>query len=242
MDTIFLYNQRNESFPTEVIRYFAIEGKKYFIFTLNEKDSNGYVQLYATRIEEENGKLVMKNIIDEAEWGNFKDSIQKIVVNNRNNVMNTTDLSYDCLNNMIVTDFRIFKLKENVAKELGMNKNIINNSNKSEPQSLEAASARSNNLTIEEILKQVSESAKTAKEVKKDTTEDYKNNDSKYNYKTVDVPMESIVETKENVDYKRKYEELLIDIRKLETENIKLINQLLESKAKIETIKDLIDA
>lgn len=242
MDTIFLYNQRKESFPTEVVRFFTIGDKKYFIFTLNEKDANGYIQLYATRIEDVNGNVVMKNIVDESEWLSFKNAIQNIVVNNRNNVLNTTDLSYDCLNNMVVTDFRIFKLKETVAKELGMNKNVQNLIHKEEPQSLEAASARSNNLTIEEILKQVSETAKTAKEVQQPISDITTKNVSAQNNKPIVVPKESIVEAKDIVDYKRKYEELLVNMKKLENENIKLINQLVEAKAKIETIKDLIEA
>ena len=45
----------------------------------------------------------------------------------------------------------------------------------------------------------------------------------------------------DTTDYKAKYEESLTTIRKLEDENIRLINELVEAKAKIATIKDIID-
>lgn len=266
MDTIFLYNQRKESFPTEVVRYFTINGKKYFIFTLNEKDANGYVQLYVSKIENEYGKLVMKNITDDVEWSSFKSAIQSIVTNNRNNIKNDTDLDYKELNNMIVTEFRIFKLKESVANELGENKNVKVNEPKKEPATLEAASAQSNNLSIEEILKQVSDGARSAKE---ETTVSL---DTGIKPMVISSPEHPVVtpkpvvapktvatpiveapkapinhpqsnNTKQNdtIDYKAKYEELSKETKKLELENMRLINDLVKAKAKIETVKDIVN-
>lgn len=260
MDTIFLYNQRKESFPTEVVRYFTINGKKYFIFTLNEKDANGYVQLYVSKIENEYGKLVMKNITDDVEWSSFKSAIQSIVTNNRNNIKNDTDLDYKELNNMIVTEFRIFKLKESVANELGENKNVKVNEPKKEPATLEAASAQSNNLSIEEILKQVSDGARNAKE---ETTVSL---DTGIKPMVISSPAQPVAtpkpvvtpiveapkapiyqpyssNTKQNdtIDYKAKYEELSKETKKLELENMRLINDLVKAKAKIETVKDIVN-
>ena len=42
-------------------------------------------------------------------------------------------------------------------------------------------------------------------------------------------------------DYKVKYEDALASVHRLEEENMRLINELVEAKAKIETIKDIID-
>lgn len=235
MDTIFLYNQNGDKFPTDVVRYFTLNNKKYFIFTLNEVDDSGYVQLYATRIENEYGKLVMRYISDENEWVDIKKEIESIVTNNRQGIKYFNDLDYFELDNMVVTEFRIFKLKNEVAKELSKDKNVITST---EPKSLEAASAQNNNLTIEEILKQVSDGAKNAKSesdeylsaVKIDNSfgsdnyEEFKSNNSI----TVD-------------DYKIKYEALLDTVKSLENENIKLINELVEYKAKLATIKDIIE-
>src|SRR5574344_2448237 len=86
MDSIILYNRNGKSFNTDVIRYFLNDGKKYFIFSLNEVDNNGYLQLYASNIVEDNGKLVMKSITDDNEWNAFKMAIQNIVSNNRNGI------------------------------------------------------------------------------------------------------------------------------------------------------------
>lgn len=227
MDTIFLYNQNNDKFPTDVVRYFKMNGKKYFIFTLNETDDNGYIQLYATRIENEYGKLIMKYISDEEEWSSFKAEIQKIVNDNRNGLKYSNDLDYSELDNMVVTEFRIFKLKESVAKELSSNKNAVKDT---EPKSLEAASARESSLTIEEILKQVSDRAS-----KEPTYPTYSQPEEKE-----EIPTVSKV-TSDDSDYKKKYEELLRTVKNLEDENIKLINELVECKAKLSTIKDIIE-
>ena len=237
MDTIFLYNQNNDKFPTDVVRYFTLNNNKYFIFTLNELDENNYVQLYATRIESEYGKLTMKYISDEQEWDSFKNAIQRIVTDNRNGIKNTTDLDYNELDGMVVTEFRIFKLKNDVAKELGMNKNVIKNN---EPKSLEAASAVNSNLSIEEILRQVSD---TAKENKHEftpvptTIEDSYDDDELLTPRTI-----STLPTDEDEDdYKKKYYDLLETVKNLENENLKLVDQLIENKAKLSTIKDILD-
>lgn len=233
MDTIFLYNQNNDKFPTEVIRYFSYNDNKYFIFTLNEQDENGYIQLYVAKIENQYGKLVMKYIYDENEWAEFKSKIESIVTNNRNGIKNTTDLDYNELDNMVVTDFRIFKLKSDIVRELSKDKNVIKSV---EPKTLEAASAHNNNLTIEEILNEVSNGAKNAK----NDTSDEILSAVKIDNKFANDDMVSN-DTSSDIDYKSKYETLLNTVKSLEEENIKLINELVEYKAKIETIKDIIE-
>ena len=230
MDTIFLFNQNNDRFPTDVVRYFKLNYNKYFIFTLNETDENGYVQLYVSRIENDYGKLAMRYISDENEWNSFKQEIQNIVTNNRNGIKYTNDLDFSELDGMVVTEFRIFKLKKDVVGELGKNKNAVKIN---EPKTLEAASAQNNNLTIEEILREVSNGAQRAKnEVKVEP----KNIDEEINKE-----FEDLKSSEYDVDYKIKYNNLLDTVKSLEDENIKLINELVEYKAKLETIKDIIN-
>lgn len=305
MDSVVLYNKNGKSFDTKVIRYFVLNDKKYFIFSLNEVDSNDYVQLYAAKIEDVDGVLTMKNITDETEWAAFRNNMEKIVNNNRNGVLNSDDLDYKELNNMTVTEFRIFKVKTGVAEELGKNKNVVIpepvvegpviqtpevKEEVSEPQTLEAASAQESGMTIEEILKQVSSGAKNAKEESKvdlnkknkATIDDLLNSASyreiepkpKFITPVIETEPEPVVaptiepvistatepktesitsnivepkviddvisKPKDEVDYKAKYEQTLINMKSLEEENMRLINELVEAKAKIATIKDIL--
>ena len=307
MDSIILYNQNGQKFDVDVVRYFKQNGNKYLIFSLNEKDGNGYHQLYASKIEEEAGKKITKNITDDNEWSNFKTDIQKIVTNNRNNIPNEDDIDYKELDGSTVSEFRIFKLKEDVAATLADKKNPKKEETTSQIEipsnnamNLEAASAHDSGLSIEEILQKVSESAKNAREEAKidlnseDDSED--NEDSTLVKKTtiedllktpipeaapspaptpvaevssvpeveqfVQPEMAPQVEPKveiepkfiptsdfiaearakvEETDYKVKYEEAEAAIHRLEEENMRLINELVEAKAKVETIKDILD-
>ena len=308
MDSIVLYNQNGQKFNVNVVRYFEKGNNKYLVFDLAEVDANGYIQLYLAKVVSENGKIVMGNVTNEDEWNDFRNTIQKIVTNNRNGIANEGDLDYKELDGATVSEFRIFKLKEDVAKTLGEKKNagipstpIVNDIPMSEPVNLQSASARDTGLTIEEILKQVSDGAKSAREnskvtlTPKKTLEDImrpvepvtynepiselpKVEPASYAMPSIEIPkVESVpeftvpqthevieepkffvpVEEKlepkvipsmpkpiiptDTTDYKAKYDDALMTIRKLEDENIRLINELVEAKAKLATIKDVID-
>ena len=122
MDTIVLYNQNGQKFDVDIIRYFKINGNKYLIFSMDEIDGNGYLQLYVSRIEEFNGKYNMLNITDDAEWDAFKKAIHGIVNNNRAGIPNNDDLDFNPLDGTVINQFRIFKLKKDVAEQLSQNK------------------------------------------------------------------------------------------------------------------------
>ena len=292
MDSIVLYNQSGQKFNVNVVRYFKDGNNKYLVFDLSEIDNNGYIQLYLAKEQEENGKVTLGNVTDSDEWQNFTSTIQKIVTNNRNGIANEGDLDYKVLDGATVSEFRIFKLKEDVAKMLGANKNVkvpepeipvVSELPEAEPVNLQSASARDTGLTIEEILKQVSDGAKNAREnskvtlTPKKTLEDIMKPIEEVPAAVPEVEDITIPETHEvfkeepkffvpfeeekeeklepkvipsmpkpvipsdTTDYKTKYEESLSTIRKLEDENIRLINELVEAKAKIATIKDIID-
>ena len=291
MDSIVLYNQNGQKFNVNVTRYFEREGNKYFIFNLDEVDANGYIQLYASKVINNNGENIVTKISDQDEWDRFKSYIETIATNNRNGIENNGDLDFNELNELMVKDFRVFKIKEEFGKILGENKNvkvpepviekpIIENTIKPEPVDLQAASAQDTGLTIEEILKKVSEGAKNAKEEAKINLnkEDSKlvkpENNEISRVRTIDdllnsvnIPSteeepiaisninidklptteeESVEEVapvksvSEEVNYKEKYEENLKIVERLEEENMRLINELIDAKAKLATIKDII--
>ena len=276
MDTIVLYNQNGQKFDVEVVRYFNKDNNKYLIFSLNEKDNNGYTQLYLTKVEEIDGQYVMSNVSDEKEWAKFRDTIQTIVNNNKAGIPNNDILDYTKLNGSTVSEFRIFKLKEEVAKALSEKDKVVEETKVVEKEmDLQSASAADNGLSIEEILKEVSEGAKNAREVtnidlnkknkltiedllktnkpveeKEVVTNEVSNTDLEQTDDSEFVKVESAIpfteaeeETAEEVideNYEAKYKQAQETIKKLEEENIRLINELVEANAKLETIKDLL--
>lgn len=247
MDKIVLYNQNGQKFDVDVIRYFSNNDNRYLIFGLNEI-SNGYIQLYLSKAAYLDEQLTLVSVTDDKEWQEFKAAIQKIVTNNRNNIPIDCDLDYSELDGMKVSSFRIFRLKEEDSKILSANKNVQDYVVKlkvideqleedvkpeiKEPTNLLDASAQDTGMSIEEILKKVSDGAKNAREEAKAKAKPKK---------TIDDLLNSQNNSKENDEYKKKYEKLLDKVKHLEDENIRLINELIEAKAQIETIKDIIN-
>ena len=269
MDTIVLYNQNGQKFDVDVIRYFKNDGHRYLIFSMDEIDGNGYLQLYVSRIEDFGGKYNMLNIIDDAEWDSFKKAIHGIVNNNRAGIPNTSDLDFNSLDGTVINQFRIFKLKKDVAETLSQNKNPQGFGSQAtipamptpapapfvapavekveNAVNLETASAQDTGMTLEQIIKRVSDTAKEAREEQVETpkkTIDDLLRDAKpvtpayeeeLQPKYIPSQVKPVME-----DYKAKYEDALADVHRLEEENMRLINELVEAKAKIETIKDII--
>lgn len=122
MDNIILFNQNNQSFNANVIRYFTLNNKNYFIFSLNEIDEQGYVQLYVVNVIEGIDGSQAKNLTKE-EWPDVRKQIEQIVFNNRNNTLNENDRFFEKLNGMVVNDSKIIRLKKETALELSQNKN-----------------------------------------------------------------------------------------------------------------------
>ena len=44
MQKMSAFNQNNQPLEIEIIRYFKVNDKKYLIFTLEEKDEQGYIK------------------------------------------------------------------------------------------------------------------------------------------------------------------------------------------------------
>ncbi len=111
MEKIVILNANNESMQVDVVRYFNSSNNKYFIFSLHEIDEQGHMNIYVTKIVDQNGTLIGTNIIDDVEWANLKTNLQRIIKENRANgnaVVN--DLPYASLQNIKVADRRALKL------------------------------------------------------------------------------------------------------------------------------------
>lgn len=127
MDKITILNANNENMQVEVVRYFREGDNKYFIFSLHEIDEQGRMNIYVTKVVEQNGMLIGSNIIDDVEWTNLKTTIQRIIKENRNNgnaVVN--DLSLTELSNIKVLDRRALKLLANSVDVLNLGYKKVN--------------------------------------------------------------------------------------------------------------------
>ena len=111
MEKIVISNANNESMQVDVVRYFSETNNKYFVFSLHEIDDQGHMNIYVTKIVDQNGVLIGTNIIDDVEWTNLKTNLQRIIKENRTNgnaIVN--DLSYKDLEGIKVADRRALKL------------------------------------------------------------------------------------------------------------------------------------
>src|SRR5574344_1498943 len=207
MDTIILFNQNNQSFKANVIRYFSLNSKNYLIMSMNEYDEQGYVKLYVMNVENVSGSYKTHNLIDEKEWSSIKELIQKIVIDNRKGITFEGDLEFENLNGLSVNDYKVFKLKKETAEELAKNKSkasVI--ANLAEQFNHQIRRADINQVVDED---EVATNDKGVKQKEKTDTN----------------------------DYKKLYEEAILEIEKLRSVNIKITKDLLNSNIKLNAIK-----
>ncbi len=122
MQKMSAFNQNNQPLEIEIIRYFKVNDKKYLIFTLEEKDEQGYIKVYVSKILGLNGTLAAYDIIDETEWASVKDLVKKIIKANREGgTLEVEDLSLERLNNIKINGQQVFKLISNLIELLGSN-------------------------------------------------------------------------------------------------------------------------
>ena len=77
-NTIKITNENGEIKEAEVVLCFEKDGKKFAIYTFNEKDSNDTIILYSSIIEKESGKNVFKKMADD-DWNMVKQMMNSIV-------------------------------------------------------------------------------------------------------------------------------------------------------------------
>lgn len=119
----FLIGPDNERFEAEIVRYFKNVNDYYLIYTKNEKDANGYVLLYVTKVISDSGIKVGETVTDENEWALIKSFLQKTVSENKEGRALTIE---DC-NPAEIADLKInsqrpFKLSEASVELFGRNK------------------------------------------------------------------------------------------------------------------------
>ena len=114
MNRLVILNANNQSMEVSVVRYFGDGSNNYFIFSLNEIDIQGRMNIYVTKVINQGGTIVGTNIIDDVEWSNVKLTLQKIIKENKTTGSAAVpDLSIDGLNNIKVLDRRALKLLAN---------------------------------------------------------------------------------------------------------------------------------
>lgn len=124
MQKISAMNQNNQPLEIEVIRYFKVNDKKYLIFTLQEKDEQGYIKVYVSKILGLNGTLAAYDIIDETEWASVRELVKKIIkINREGGSLEIEDLSLERLTNIKINGQQAFKLIGNLIDLLGSNIN-----------------------------------------------------------------------------------------------------------------------
>lgn len=94
------------------VRYINFDNNNYFIYTLNEIDSEGYVKLYLKKINngEDSGLTAL-------EWERIKASIPLIVKEIKNNSISSfKDLSMKSIKEIMDGNSKVFKLKKNIVE------------------------------------------------------------------------------------------------------------------------------
>ena len=112
-----------EKVDAEIVRYFDAYGKKYLVYTLNEKDEQGFVKLYVAKLNGAPKALIGEFIEDDNEWSVLKSEFKKIIGENGDSGRTSAnDMNPAELENINVRGHRIIKLMESYVNLLGANK------------------------------------------------------------------------------------------------------------------------
>ena len=98
----------------EKIRYIKLNNQNYLIYSLNEKDEEGYEKLYINKIIDNE-----EDLITEPEWEELKRNIPVIVKEIKsNNITNFSDLDMTNIKRGNLKYARAFKLKVNIVDSI----------------------------------------------------------------------------------------------------------------------------
>ena len=105
---------REQTLEGERIRYIEYNKIKYFIYTLNEQDEEGYEKLYINKIVDNEEDLII-----DSEWEDLKKKIPSIVKQIKNNkITEFIDLNVSDINKLDLDYSRAFKLKTNIVETI----------------------------------------------------------------------------------------------------------------------------
>ncbi len=125
MREIFLNTFGGEQLKVNVVRYFESEGKKYLVYTLNEKDTENYLRLYVGEVTVNGGVATINIIADENQWAAVKMLFKGIISANRENrPIPVKDLDINELTNGMLNSYRVFKLLTDMAAILAENSDV----------------------------------------------------------------------------------------------------------------------
>lgn len=238
MEKIVIFNANNESMQVDVVRYFSEGENKYFIFSLHEIDAQGHMNIYVTKIIEQNGNLFGTNIIDDVEWTNLKTNLQRIIKENRTNgnaIVN--DLPYNNLQNVKVADRRALKLLADSVDMLNLGYN---------PQTIVEPSLKSfEQSNVQNQSEQISNSMNNVSnnlEIFNNNAQNIPNNVQNFNNDANTNPqtVQKSVDNSLSENYKDLYFNEKENVAKLTEENNRLINELNNYKMMVSDIKNIL--
>lgn len=258
MEKIVIFNANNENMSVEVVRYFADGDNKYFVFSLHEIDAQGHMNIYVTKINNQNGMLLGTNIIDDVEWSNLKTNLQRIIKENRTNgnaVVN--DLPYNELKNVKVADRRALKLLAASVDMLNLGYNpIINEISNEQPQVIDNSFAQpyvENVQNVAPITPDMGENNMGIFENNQQPVQNFvQNNVEPANFEQQPIqnmpvqqpvepqPVQNSVNNSMSADYKDLYFAEKENTNRLIEENNRLITELNNCKLMISDIKNIL--
>ncbi len=114
MDKVYVMDNRGREKEATKIRYFKYNNNKYFVYTLDEIDNEGYVKLYIKKIVGDEDQP-----ITDEEWPNVKEIVQEVF----REIKAGTHYSYEDLNLNSISEImdngaRVFKLKKTVIDDI----------------------------------------------------------------------------------------------------------------------------
>ena len=79
-DKIIIVDTNNEEIEVELVTYLNTKDSmnQYIVYTKDEKQPNGDVVIYISKLIEEDGKRLIVEINDEAEWKNVQTLLKEI--------------------------------------------------------------------------------------------------------------------------------------------------------------------
>lgn len=244
MEKIVVFNANNESMSVEVVRYFADGNNKYFVFSLHEIDEQGHMNIYVTKINNQNGTLLGTNIIDDVEWSNLKTNLQRIIKENRNNgnaVVN--DLPYAELQNVKVADRRALKLLAASVDMLNLGYNpSFSNGTVEQPIVTENSFAQQNVENVQNINSTPANNGINNIGIFDSNPQLVQNSVQNNASQSVieQQPVQKTVNNSMSSDYKDLYFAEKENTNRLTEENNRLINELNNYKLMISDIKNIL--
>lgn len=199
------------------IRYFKYNDINYFIYCLNEIDSDGYTKLYIVKL-----KNNIEQVIDDNDWDSIKNIIHTVVKEIKtNNIESFVDIDSNEIKEIDSNYSRPFKLKKTLVDTIAYEE--MDNEINSKEKILERLEEFLKNPIMDEPEEDLSAPIKPTSEIIKKIDKEPIQNQNE--------DLDSIM--KELSENKRYCEELKI-------ENQKLQKDVINYKEKIEYIKGII--